>query len=61
MNGPSNIKIQKAGAEEIGNAHICSPASDLQRWEAISAVTGLRPCANQICIRFPQRVVHQGR
>lgn len=32
MNGPSNIKIQKAGAEEIGNAHICSPASDLERY-----------------------------
>jgi hypothetical protein len=31
MNGPSNIKIQKAGAEEIGNAHVCSPAADLGR------------------------------
>jgi hypothetical protein len=29
MNGPSNIKIQKAGAEGIGNAHVCSPASVL--------------------------------
>jgi hypothetical protein len=27
-----NIKIQKAGAEEIGNAHMRSPASDLERW-----------------------------
>jgi hypothetical protein len=31
MSGPSNIKIQKAGAEEIGNAHVSSPASDLER------------------------------
>lgn len=31
MNGRSNIKMQKAGAEGIGNAHVCSPASDLER------------------------------
>jgi hypothetical protein len=29
MSRPSNIKIQKTGAEEIGNAEIPSPASDL--------------------------------
>jgi len=28
---PSNIKMQKTGAEEVGNAHVCSPASDLER------------------------------
>jgi head-tail adaptor len=32
MSGPSNIKIQKAGAEEIGNAQVRSPAADLERW-----------------------------
>ena len=32
MSRPSNIKIQKTGAEEIGNPEVCSPASDLERW-----------------------------
>jgi hypothetical protein len=27
----SNNKIQKAGVEELGNAHMRSPASDLER------------------------------
>ena len=36
MSGPSNIKIQKTGAEEVGNAQVRSPASDLER----SAVQG---------------------
>ena len=31
MSGPSNIKIQKTGAEEVGNAQVRSPASDLER------------------------------
>jgi hypothetical protein len=31
MSGPSNIKIQKTGAEEVGNAQVGSPASDLER------------------------------
>jgi hypothetical protein len=31
MSGPSNIKIKKTGAEEIGNAEVLSPASDLER------------------------------
>ena len=31
MSRPSNIKIQKTGAEEIGNAEVRSPASDLER------------------------------
>jgi hypothetical protein len=31
MSGPSNIKMQKTGAEEIDNAHVRSPASDLER------------------------------
>jgi hypothetical protein len=31
MRGPSNIKIQKTGAEEIGNGHGRLPASDLER------------------------------
>jgi hypothetical protein len=31
MNGPSNIKIQKTGAGEIGNPHGRLPASDLER------------------------------
>lgn len=31
MNRPSKIKLQKAGAEEIGNAQDCSPASVLER------------------------------
>jgi len=31
MSGPSNIKIKKMGAEEIGNAEVRSPASDLER------------------------------
>jgi hypothetical protein len=39
MNGLSNIKIQKAGAEEIGNAHVCSPASDLERWNDLFAAS----------------------
>jgi hypothetical protein len=33
MSGPSNIKIQKTGAEEVGNAQVRSPASDLERWK----------------------------
>ena len=33
MSGPSNIKIQKTGAEEVGNAHVRWPASDLERSE----------------------------
>ena len=32
MSGPSNIKIQKTGAEEIGNAQVRMPASDLDRY-----------------------------
>jgi hypothetical protein len=32
MSGPSNIKIQKTGAEEVGNAQVRSPAYDLERW-----------------------------
>jgi hypothetical protein len=32
MSGPSNIKIQKMGAEEVGNAQVSSPASDLERY-----------------------------
>jgi hypothetical protein len=32
MTGPSNIKIQKTGAEEICNSQVHSPASDLERW-----------------------------
>lgn len=28
MNGPSNIKTQKAGAEEVDSAHTFLPASD---------------------------------
>ena len=28
-----NIKIQKTGAEEVCNAQVHSPASDLGRWE----------------------------
>jgi hypothetical protein len=31
MSGPSDIKIQKAGEAEIGNAQVRSPASDLDR------------------------------
>jgi len=31
MSGPSNIKMQKTGAEEVGNAHVRWPASDLER------------------------------
>jgi hypothetical protein len=31
MSGPSNIKIQKTGAEEVGNAQVSSPASHLER------------------------------
>ena len=31
MSEPSNIKIQKTAAEEIGNAQVRSPASDLER------------------------------
>jgi|LakMenEpi03Aug12_release.lakeMendotaPanAssembly.Ray.scaffolds.fasta_scaffold107493_4 hypothetical protein len=31
MSGPSNIKIQKTGAVEVGNAQVRSPASDLER------------------------------
>ena len=31
MRGPSNIKIQKTGAEEIGKGHGRLPASDLER------------------------------
>ena len=32
MSGPSNIKIQKTGAVEVGNAQVRSPASDLECW-----------------------------
>ncbi len=28
---PPNIKIQKTGAKEVGNAQVRSPASDLER------------------------------
>ncbi len=31
MRGPSNIKIQKSGVEEIGNGHGRLRASDLER------------------------------
>ncbi len=31
MSGPSNIKMQKTGAEEVGNTHVRWPASDLER------------------------------
>jgi len=31
MSRPSNIKIQKTGAEGIGNGHGRLPASDLER------------------------------
>lgn len=31
MSGPSNVKIQKAGAEEIGNAQVRGPAAGLER------------------------------
>ena len=31
MSGPSNIKMQKAGAEEVGNANLRWPASELER------------------------------
>jgi hypothetical protein len=29
---PSNIKIQKTGAEEVGNTQVRLPASDLERY-----------------------------
>jgi len=31
MSGSSYIKIQKTGAEEVGNVQVRSPASDLER------------------------------
>jgi len=38
MSGPSNIKIQKTGAEEVGNAQVRSPASDLERSKDVSSL-----------------------
>ena len=38
MSRPSNIKIQKTGAGEIGNPHGRLPASDLERYTGCKAV-----------------------
>jgi len=43
MSGPSNIKIQKTGAEEVGNAEDRLPASDLER-----------SAAQRRCLAWPQ-------
>jgi hypothetical protein len=58
MNGPSNIKIQKAGAEEIGNAHICSPASDLER--SVGQMTLYLHCS-EIFFLLSENTLAQGR
>lgn len=39
MIGPSNIKIQKTGAKEIGNGHARLPASDLERYAVHAKAT----------------------
>jgi hypothetical protein len=46
MSGPSNIKIQKTGAEEVGDAQVRVPASDLERC--------LTPSANLCTLGIPQ-------
>jgi hypothetical protein len=40
--------MQKTGAEEIGNAHVCSPASDLERYAVNSKPTNSQKDAFKI-------------
>jgi hypothetical protein len=44
MSGPTNFKIQKTGAEEIGNAKVRLPASDLERWKDADAIPIQKRC-----------------
>lgn len=41
MSGPSNIKVQKTGAEEVGNAQVPSPAPDLERSKDREEMAGI--------------------
>jgi hypothetical protein len=45
MSVPSNIKIQKTGAEEVGNAQVRSTASDLERSKDVSSLKGASKAA----------------
>jgi hypothetical protein len=49
MSRPSNIKIQKTGAEGIGNGHGRLPASDLERYAAKSVTLAtIATCIAQV-------------